>query len=123
MHRSYRHGLTILLLLAAIVALFLFFFARSAGGQGMSRQAPDTANGRRLAEILCASCHIVSPQGSGPAIPGVPSFHAIANHAAQSPERLAGAIIIPHPPMPAVALTNVELRDIVAYILSQRAER
>lgn len=123
MLRSTRHGLTILLLFAAILALFLFVSARSAGGQGMPRQAPNAANGHRLAETLCTSCHLVSPQGTGPAIAGVPSFQAIANHTGQTPERLAGAIIIPHPPMPAIALTNVELRDIVAYILSLKPER
>jgi mono/diheme cytochrome c family protein len=123
MHRSTRHGLIILLLFSVVVALFLFISARSAGGQELRRSAPDTANGHRLAETLCTSCHLVSPQGSGPAIAGVPSFPAIANHTGQTPERLAGVIIIPHPPMPAVALTNVELRDIVAYILSLKAER
>ena len=123
MHRSIRHGLTILLLFSVILALFLFISARSAGGQGLPRPAPDTGNGRRLAETLCTSCHIVSAQGSGPAIAGVPTFHAIASHTGQTPERLAGAIIIPHPPMPSVALTNAELRDIVAYILSLKTER
>ncbi len=123
MHRSTRHGLTIVLLFAAIIALFLSISARSAGGQGLHRPAPDTANGHRLAETLCTSCHIISPQGGGSAIVGVPSFQAIAAHAGQTPERLAGAIIIPHPPMPAIALSNVELRDIVAYILSLKAER
>jgi cytochrome c len=122
MHRSTRHSLAILALFVAIVALS-FVFVRSAGGQGLHRPAPDTVNGHRLAETLCTSCHIVNPQGSGPAIAGVPSFPAIANHTGQTPERLAGAVIIPHPPMPTIALTNVELRDIVAYILTLKTER
>jgi hypothetical protein len=33
-------------------------------------------------------------------------------------ERLAGAIIVPHPAMPGVQLTAAEIRDVVAYILS-----
>jgi cytochrome c len=123
MHRSDRHGLMLLLFFAAILVIFLFVFARSAGGQGLHRPAPDVVNGHRLAQTLCTSCHIVSPNGSGPAIAGVPSFPAIANHTGQTPARLAGALIIPHPPMPAIALTNVELGDIVAYILSLKSER
>jgi mono/diheme cytochrome c family protein len=76
------------------------------------------ARGLAVAERACASCHIVREGGQGPAQPGVPSFSAIARHAGQTPERLAGIIIVPHPPMPPLQLTISEIRDVVAYIRS-----
>jgi mono/diheme cytochrome c family protein len=51
-----------------------------------------------------------------------PPFPAIANRKDQTPQRLAGAIIIPHPEMPTIQLTMSEIRDIVAYIMSLRTE-
>lgn len=122
MQNTHRHGLALLLLLAMLLAAFLVMLARSAAGQPTPGLRPDPANGRRVAETLCSSCHLVGSQGGGSAIAGVPSFTAIAKHAGQTPERLAGAIILPHPPMPAVALTNVEMRDVIAYIMTLRTD-
>jgi hypothetical protein len=39
-----------------------------------------------------------------------------------TPERLAGRIIIPHPPMTATQLTVAEMRDIIAYIMSLKRQ-
>lgn len=74
--------------------------------------------GRDLAERLCTNCHAVDARSSGSMRADVPSFRAMAGRAGVSAERLAGAIIIPHPAMPGVQLTVSEIRDIVAYILS-----
>jgi mono/diheme cytochrome c family protein len=49
-----------------------------------------------------------------------PSFTVIAKLPDLTPERLVGAIIIPHPPMPGIPLTTSEIRDVVAYIMSLR---
>jgi mono/diheme cytochrome c family protein len=76
----------------------------------------DAGRGGNLARALCATCHVVSATSDGVAQAGIPSFPAIARHPGQTPERLAAIIILPHPPMPAVQLTNTELRDIIAYI-------
>ena len=108
-----------------IVGTVLFLLLGSvgnAGAQGSERPLPDEDKGRRVAQTLCSGCHIVS-SGQANAIAGVPSFAAIANHAGQTPERLAGAIILPHPPMPGIQVTNTELRDIIAYILSLKSAR
>jgi cytochrome c len=45
------------------------------------------------------------------------TFAAIAARA-DTTGRLAGRIIVPHPPMPNVQLTMAERRDIIAYIVS-----
>jgi hypothetical protein len=53
----------------------------------------------------------------------IPTFAAIAARPDVSGEKIAGAIIIPHPAMPGVQLTVPELRAIVAYILSLKAQK
>jgi mono/diheme cytochrome c family protein len=78
----------------------------------------DPTKGRELAESLCSVCHSVGPEVGPPVVAEVPSFRSIANRPDQSQDRLAAAVIIPHPAMPTVSFTNQELRDIIAYILS-----
>jgi mono/diheme cytochrome c family protein len=80
---------------------------------------PDAPKGQAVAERLCAVCHSITP-GSDGGRPDVPSFAVIAKRPDLSPERLVGAIILPHPPMPGVSLTREEIRNIVAYIMSLR---
>ena len=105
-----------------VVLCLLLGLVGNAGALGSERPLPDIETGRRVAETLCSGCHIVSA-GQADAIAGIPSFAAIAGHTGQTPERLAGAIILPHPPMPGIQVTNTELRDIIAYILSLKAAR
>jgi hypothetical protein len=63
------------------------------------------------------------PRSAATANPDVPTFAAIAGRSDTTAERLAGRIIVPHPPMPNVQLTVAEMRDIIAYILSLRPQR
>ena len=120
MHQSHHVRFTMVLLLAIVIALFVIFVSRPTTGQGVSGLPPDAGNGRRVASLMCVNCHLVAPDAQTPAVAGVPSFAAIANHTGQTPEKLAGALIIPHPPMPTISLTNTEMRDIIAYILTFR---
>jgi hypothetical protein len=50
----------------------------------------------------------------------VPSFAAIANKKGQTIERIAGRIVVPHPPMPQVQLTRAEIAALSTYIFSLR---
>ena len=120
MRQSFHPKVTIAVLLSLALLLIVLFAARPAGGQYPALARAETDKGRRLAETLCVTCHLVGPHGPPSVVVGVPSFEAIANHTGQTPERLAGALIIPHPPMPAISLTNAEMRDIIAYILTLR---
>lgn len=81
---------------------------------------PDTANGRDLSVRLCTNCHIVAAGATGGPGQLAPSFAEIARKPGQTSEQVAGAIIIPHPDMPAVSLTMQEIRDVVGYIMSLR---
>ena len=81
-------------------------------------QMADTKRGHELAARACSGCHIVANGSATTANADVPTFPAIADRPDTTPERLAGRIIIPHPPMPATQLTIAEMRDIIAYIMS-----
>jgi mono/diheme cytochrome c family protein len=80
---------------------------------------PDAKTGKQIAEKLCVGCHIVGAQAAGAAVPAdVPSFARIANIPGQTSQSIAGAIVIPHPPMPQIQLTREEIGDVAAYILT-----
>jgi len=81
---------------------------------GSAALAADADNGKRLAEMRCATCHIVSP-GQRRELSNAPPFHVIGRKFASSPETLAFAILDPHPRM-SVTLTRPEALDIASYI-------
>ena len=76
--------------------------------------AADVDNGKRLAEMRCATCHIVSPTQRRD-VTDAPPFEAIARNFASNPDTLAFSIIDPHPRMN-VTLTRREAQDVAAYI-------
>lgn len=87
-------------------------------GVGGTAQAADTATGKQLAEKLCSNCHIVAPgKDQQQVTAGIPSFMAVAKKDGQTAEKIAGFIIIPHPPMPEIQLTNHEIANLAAYIM------
>lgn len=99
--------------LAAIVAGLLSAPAASYAASG------DTAKGQALAKRLCSNCHVIGDEAASATISAdVPSFKSIAGLPDQSPERIAGRIVVPHPPMPQIELTRNEIRDLAAYIMS-----
>jgi mono/diheme cytochrome c family protein len=82
---------------------------------------PDPKSGKTIAEKLCVGCHIVGEEASGASVPAdVPSFTRIASKPGQTAQAIAGAIVVPHPPMPQIQLTREEIGDIAAYILTLR---
>ena len=92
--------------------------AAAFGMAGSSAQAADPVVGRVLAADLCSGCHLVADGQSGPVVDGVPAFSALARDPAIDDRRLRGFIVDPHPPMPRVPLTAVEIESLVAYIRS-----
>lgn len=96
-----------------LLRLFLMLAALLPGAAAL---AADADNGKRLAEMRCATCHIVSPDQRRE-ISNAPPFNVIGRKFASSPETLAFAILDPHPRM-SVTLTRPEALDIAAYISS-----
>jgi hypothetical protein len=76
--------------------------------------AADADNGKRVAEMRCVSCHIVSPDRRRD-VTDAPPFEIIAQKFATSPEILAFSLLDPHPRMN-VMLTRREAQDVAAYI-------
>lgn len=104
--------------LAAIAVL-----AMTAGAASAEPDLADTEHGRSLANTLCSGCHEVEQSSQATRKSDIPSFYAIANRPGQTPQQLAGAIILsPHPEMPKMALTTTELRDVIGLIMSLRVK-
>ena len=79
----------------------------------------DPANGKRLAVLWCASCHLVSAE-QATTTTEAPPFATIAQETPEAVARLETFLANPHPPMPQLNLTRAEIRDLVAYIASLR---
>lgn len=96
--------------------------APAAPGKTESKM-PDVSNGNILARKLCATCHLIGEPADGPMPSDVPSFSSIANRRGQSADHLSTWLTRPHPPMPNLNLTRIEIRDLTGYILSLRGEQ
>jgi mono/diheme cytochrome c family protein len=79
--------------------------------------AADAANGKRVAERWCASCHVVtSSQQRGNT--QAPPFSEVAKKPHLDAPMIALFLLLPHPKMPDMNLTRYEAGDIAAYIAS-----
>lgn len=98
--------------LACVVAL--------SAAPSAAQDSGDAAEGRRLARAWCSGCHRVDPAAPGPASDAVPGFPAIA--AMPSTTKLSIEVFLrtPHGDMPDLKLTQTQIDDVAAYILSLR---
>jgi mono/diheme cytochrome c family protein len=76
--------------------------------------AADVDNGKRVALLRCAPCHIVGPN-QGREVMDSPPFESIARKFGSNPEAVAFAILDPHPKMN-LTFTRREVEDLAAYI-------
>lgn len=93
------------------------------GAQAQSSRitGPSAEEGKSLAERLCATCHIVSPDANpATARPGIPSFPSIANKPDQTGDAISLTLINPHPPMTDPQLTRAEILHLLAYLETLR---
>lgn len=84
---------------------------------------PSAVEGYELAQKLCKGCHLINDNDDAVAQVGPPSFASIANRPGQTAERIKGALIQPHPPMPDMHLSNEEMLNIIAYLESLRTNK
>lgn len=88
------------------------------GRAGAQEMHGDPAAGFALAARVCAACHIVSPsQANDPAV-GAPSFPEVAADPAATALGLGVFLRSPHERMPDLILSDQEIDDVIAYILS-----
>lgn len=103
---------------ALILGMTALFGAGLASAGPVTNQ-PDWIHGKDLAQRLCSNCHLVDNQQQH-ANADIPSFNEIANKEGQTAGAIMAHIILPNHPMPTIPLTQSELADLTAYILSMR---
>lgn len=102
------------------LAAFLLFLMASAPS-AMAQAPGDAATGKTLALQFCRNCHLVAPEQQGPVPDAIPSFMAIAERPDITASRLKAVLMAPpHPLMPDPPLTQQQMEDVVAYLLSLR---
>ncbi len=113
---------------SATIAVSAAWAAPAATAQMKSPEG-DAAAGRDMALLACTGCHVVAPNqpfkpiNTGP--PRPPDFKEIANRpnvtTAMLQRHLATLPTVPeNSHMPNLMLSNEELRDVVAFIVSLR---
>ncbi len=80
--------------------------------------AADVKNGKRIAQMRCASCHIVAPNQRKEIADSLP-FEDIGRQNGFNAEMLAYLILAPHPRMN-LSFSREEVDDLAAYIASLR---
>jgi mono/diheme cytochrome c family protein len=79
--------------------------------------AADVEGGKRLAQLRCAACHIVTPSPRNDLVADAPPFLVIARKYGSDTEALVFNLVGPHAKMN-FALSRPEANDIAAYIES-----
>ncbi|NBN65859.1 cytochrome C552 [Microvirga tunisiensis] len=111
---SPRRGWLRVLVGASLVLLSGAGLAPVAAGAGQADA------GGRLARQWCAACHVVAQNQDRAATIGVPSFFDIAANPDMTREKIETFLADPHPKMPDMGLSNPDIRDLAAYIVSLR---
>jgi cytochrome c len=82
-------------------------------------RADPAADGARLAQRWCATCHVVAATQSGSVPQGPPTFPTIAKSGLGA-DQLRAFLSHPHGAMPDLSLTRTEIDSLIAYIQSLR---
>jgi cytochrome c len=93
----------------------LALIAMSNIAAGSSSLAADPRKGAQLAQQWCASCHMIGGAPPRTALPGPPSFRAVARGVLAA-DQLQAFLTRPHGSMPDLSLTRSEMDDLIAYI-------
>lgn len=107
---------------AVVCSLVLFVAAPPVVFGQDGRQAP-AQSGHRLAQRLCAGCHVIDPEVRDPVPAGLATFRGIANKPGQTGQKIMDALIAPGHPMPDMHLSIQEIADIIAYLETLRTDR
>jgi mono/diheme cytochrome c family protein len=99
--------------LAALLAVGVPLTAARADDVG------DPVEGHKLATVWCSNCHLL-PGATQATATGAPTFAAIAADRSITPLSLRAFLQTPHDRMPDLHLSNSEMDDLIAYVLSTR---
>ncbi len=98
----------------------LYMAASLAPGVVRAQPAGDADEGRRLATTWCSECHQVGSERLSRANDAVPSYQAIAAMPSTTAMSIRAFLSTSHQVMPDFNLTDAQIRDVAAYILSLR---
>ena len=112
----------------SIATAWLLAFAIGTNSAWAENVSDDVRNGRHLATLICATCHVAGPEQTNAPIlqPPAPSLESIAKRNTTSIDSIRTFLIGAHRDMsnlngmPNPALTDFQLRQVTAYILSLR---
>lgn len=98
--------------------------ANSAHPNGANARGPDIEAGRHLAEVNCATCHEIGPEGAS-RHPMAPPFRTLSRDYPVNAleEAFAEGILVGHPDMPEFRLAPAQIDDLLAYIESVQERR
>ncbi len=102
------------------VATLLATVCPTASTLALAEPTGDSDAGHRLAQTWCSTCHVVGPEQDRATSTGAPTFTAIAAMKTATPSRLHVFFQRPHHRMPDLHLSNTEMDDVIAYIVSLR---
>jgi mono/diheme cytochrome c family protein len=94
-------------------------FGLSAVAGAKAQDVGDPVAGRQLAMAWCANCHAFTGN-TQTMVTGAPSFSAIAANHAITPLSLRAFLQTTHDRMPDLQLSNNEMDDLIAFVLSSR---
>ena len=107
-----RHGRAMLIAGAALAVVL--------PSQSRAQAYGDPDEGRRLSAGWCSDCHQTDPQTQVLGNDAVPRFQAVAERPSTTMMSLRAFLSTSHDVMPNYKLSNVQIDDISAYILSLR---
>jgi mono/diheme cytochrome c family protein len=84
---------------------------------GADNARADAKAGAQLARQWCSGCHVVAAEQNTPVPQGPPSFQTVAKSGLTAAQ-LHAFLSHPHGAMPDLALTRVEIGDLIDYIES-----
>jgi mono/diheme cytochrome c family protein len=87
-------------------------------GPARAQDIGDVVNGAVIARQVCAECHAVERGKSRSSNEEAPAFDAIAKTPGMTSIALTAALRTSHRRMPNIILSDAELKDIVAYLLT-----
>ena len=95
----------------------------SGAGQVQAQTVGDRQEGLALAQQFCSQCHAVRrEQVRSPSL-RAPAFSELATAPGMTSAALSVALTTPHAGMPMFMLSQDQRQDIIAYILSLKAQR
>jgi mono/diheme cytochrome c family protein len=99
-------------------ACFLFIVTVSSAG---AQEVGSVEQGRRLAEEICAQCHLVHKVRGLSTDLNAPRFEDIANSPGMTSAALAKALQTSHQKMPNIVIKDEQADSLIAYILSLKS--